>query len=193
MPAPVKMPALTVSGRLLVRRPTPDDLDDVFRIHGDRRTNEHNPAGPDRDCAASGKRLAEWLEHWSRYGFGYWTVEAVDPESAGGGGTVIGFAGVRNETWLGRPVLNLYYRLSPEHWGRGYATELAQHAVAWAASAYPDLPVVARTRSENIGSQRTAEAAGLRRRPELEVADRGGPVVVLVTRWPAPPATPTPP
>lgn len=39
----------TAGGRLLVRRPTRDDLDDVFRIHGDPRTNVHNPTGPGRD------------------------------------------------------------------------------------------------------------------------------------------------
>jgi hypothetical protein len=46
----------TAGGRLLLRRPTPDDLDDVFRIHGDELTNAHNPAGPD-DRDASRQRL----------------------------------------------------------------------------------------------------------------------------------------
>ena len=40
-----------------VRSPRPDDLDDVFRIHGDPRTNVHNPAGPDADLGASRARL----------------------------------------------------------------------------------------------------------------------------------------
>jgi [ribosomal protein S5]-alanine N-acetyltransferase len=179
-----EQPQLTDTGRLLLRRPTPEDLDDLFRIHGDERTNEHNPAGPDRDRAASRERLAEWLDHWRRHGFGYWTVETV--ETSGNevrGGTVVGFAGLRHETWLGRPVLNLYYRLAREHWGRGYASELARHAVRWAASNRPDVPVLARTRPENIGSQRTAEAAGLQRRPDLEVDDNAGHIVVLVTPW----------
>lgn len=78
----------------------------MFRIHGDPRTNVHNPAGPDSDRASSRIRLDEWLEHWDRYGFGYWVVEATasthDPRRV-----VVGFSGVRNEVWLQQPVLNL--------------------------------------------------------------------------------------
>ena len=81
-----------------LRPPGADDLDDVFRIHGDPRTNRHNPAGPDPDLAASRARLAEWLEHWQRYGFGYWAVEDDD-------GAVIGFSGVRHEGHRGQPGL----------------------------------------------------------------------------------------
>ena len=144
-----------------LRRPVPDDLDDVFRIHGDPRTNRHNPAGPDRDLGASRARLGEWLEHWDRHGFGYWVVEDDD-------GAVVGFSGVRTAEWQGRPVLNLYYRFAPEVWGRGVASSVAAHAVRWAAEHHPDRPVLAYTTEDNVGSQRTAAAAGLVRRPDLE-------------------------
>ena len=144
-----------------LRPPTADDLDDVFRIHGDPRTNRHNPAGPDRDLDASRERLGQWLAHWQAHGFGYWVVE--DDE-----GSVIGFSGDRHETWQGRPVLNLYYRFAPEVWGRGIASAVARHVVRWAAEQHPDLPVVARTTEDNEGSQRTARAAGLVRRRDLE-------------------------
>ena len=144
-----------------LRPPVADDLDDVFRIHGDPRTNRHNPAGPDRDIGTSRVRLGEWLAHWDRHGFGYWVVEDDD-------GAVIGFSGVRHQTWQGRPVLNLYYRFAPEVWGRGLASSVAAHAVRWAAEHRPDLPVIAYTTEDNVGSQRTAAAAGLIRRRDLE-------------------------
>ena len=144
-----------------VRRPRLDDLDDVVRIHGDPRTNVHNPAGPDADLGASRARLDGWLAHWHEHGFGYWAVEADD-------GRVIGFSGVRTETWLGRPVLNLYYRFAPEVWGRGIASAVAAHAITWARAHQPDRPVLAYTTEDNVGSQRTALAAGLVRRPDLE-------------------------
>ena len=144
-----------------VRRPTRDDVDDLFRIQGDPRTHRYNPAGPDADRDVSRARLDEWLAHWDEHGFGYWAVESDD-------GRVIGFAGVRTETWLGRPVLNLYYRLAPEVWGRGIASAVAAHAVAWARAHRPDRPVLAYTTEDNVGSQRTALAAGLVRRRDLE-------------------------
>ncbi len=39
---------VTVPGRLRLRRATPHDLEVVYAIHSDPRTNIHNPAGPDR-------------------------------------------------------------------------------------------------------------------------------------------------
>jgi [ribosomal protein S5]-alanine N-acetyltransferase len=169
-----------------VRRPGPDDLDDVFRIHGDPRTNRHNPAGPDADVAASRARLDGWLAHWDEHGFGYWTVESAD-------GAVIGFAGVRRETWRGEPVLNLYYRFAPEVWGRGIASAVAAHAVRGAREHQPERPVLAYTTEDNEASQRTALAAGLVRRPDLEFELDGLWAVVLSepeNRSPSPPGTP---
>ncbi len=47
----------TAIGPLLLRRPVTDDLPAVWAVHGDPRTNRHNPAGPDADVAASRDRL----------------------------------------------------------------------------------------------------------------------------------------
>ena len=166
-----------------LRPPRAADLDAVFRIHGDPRTNRHNPAGPDPDLAASRQRLGEWLDHWDRHGFGYWAIESDD-------GGVIGFCGVRHETWRGRPVLNLYYRFAPEVWGRGLASATAAHAVRWAAEHHPDRPVIAYTTEDNVGSQRTAQAAGLVRRPDLEYELDGRWAVVFSARDNRSPADP---
>jgi RimJ/RimL family protein N-acetyltransferase len=164
-------------GGLVVRPPAATDLGEVFRVHGDPRTNVHNPAGPDRDLAASAARLQGWLDHWRRHGFGYWVVERA--------GAVVGFGGVQRSTWLERPVLDLYYRVDADHWGRGYATEVARRALAWARRAEPATPVVAYTTEDDAGSQRTAIAAGLVRRPDLEHELDGLHAVVLADRWPA--------
>ena len=170
----------TPGGRLLVRRPTRDDLDDVFRIHGDPRTNVHNLAGPGRDFGPCRKLLDTWLAHWDTYGFGYWVVEIADTTRIDHRvGAVVGFSGVRHGVWLGRPVLNLYYRFALEAWGHGYASEVARYAVQWATTNHPDLPVLARTRPGNIASRRVAEAVGLVRQPDLEADDGHGPLVVF--------------
>jgi ribosomal-protein-alanine N-acetyltransferase len=155
---------------LVFRRPSSVDLCHVFSVHADPRTNVFNPAGPD-DEEASRARLAEWRDHWQRYGFGY---EVIEDRT----GAVLGMAGVRHERWLQLPVLNLYYRLTPEAWGRGIATAAGQRALETAARMAPDLPVLARTRRRNLPSQRTAAKIGLQRRSDLEVDDENGPVIV---------------
>ena len=134
--------------------------------------------------AASAARLEEWLDHWDQHGFEYWVVEASDSGQVGDGAQVLGFTGVQTADWLERPVLNLYYRYAAERWGRGYATEGARHAVCWAQVHHPTRPVLAYTTLDNVGSQRTAVAAGLVRRPELEFELRGHRAVVFVSHWP---------
>nr|WP_282568723.1 GNAT family N-acetyltransferase [Arthrobacter sp. Helios] len=117
--------------------------------------------------ASSARTFHEIRQHWYRHGFGVWTV--VDPDDPQ---TLIGFTGVSHRIIRGRPALNLYYRYSPEYWGQGLATEGALEAVRLSEELLPGLPVVAYTSVDNLGSQRTALAAGLERREDLDV-DRG--------------------
>lgn len=174
-------PELVITARLRLCRPVPADLADVFRVHGDPETQRYNPDGPDRDLAASRARLEQWLEHWAEHGFGYWVVRAASEGTvpAAADGTVLGFGGVRLEEWDGEPVLNLYYRLAPTAWGRGIATELARAAVALGRQLRPELPVQAYAPSDNIPSQRTALAAGLHPRPDLDRPREGFQAVVF--------------
>jgi [ribosomal protein S5]-alanine N-acetyltransferase len=153
----------TVStARLILRRPRPDDLDAVFRIHGDPRTNVHNPDGPQRDLHEAEQLLALFLDHWVEQGFGYWAVED-------GNGRVIGFGGLmRLRRSDGERVLNLYYRFEPDAWGHGYATEVALASIELARTLGGREPVIAKTRPTNEAAQRVALRAGLERRPELD-------------------------
>jgi ribosomal-protein-alanine N-acetyltransferase len=151
--------------RLLLRRPVHLDLDELHRIHSDSRTWEHKPEGRN-GRAHSGRRLAHWLAHWESRGYGYWTVELH--------GRIVGFGGLMLlPRWRGRrgDALNLYYRLDPPAWGRGYASELALVAVELAGRELPELPVVARIRDGNERSVRVAERIGLLRRPDLDDAE----------------------
>jgi ribosomal-protein-alanine N-acetyltransferase len=150
--------------RLILRRLRVDDGPAVFAIHGDPATNLHNPDGPHRGLATSEKMLRSYLDHWETFGFGIWAVTLSSDEH------VIGFGGIEHLLWRQRDILNLYYRLSPGAWGNGYAAEMARTAVALAQEHLPQLPIVARTRAGNIASIRTAERAGLLRRPDLDLS-----------------------
>lgn len=164
-PAPTALAAvfdLVRTERLVLRRPAIEDAAAMFAIHSDPETNRFNPYGPDPDPATSEEVLRQWLRQWADDGFGYWAVTL--PE----GGEVIGFGGVRRITWQDRDILNLYYRFTPGSWGHGYAAETARTAVVLARTHLPALPVVARVRAVNVPSVRTAERAGLMRRPEFD-------------------------
>ncbi|HLJ80275.1 MAG TPA: GNAT family N-acetyltransferase [Ktedonobacterales bacterium] len=167
-PLPTELAAvfsLVRTERLVLRQPTSDDGAAMFAIHGDPQTNQYNPAGPDPDLATSEEALHEWLRQWDEEGFGYWAVTLPMD------GAVIGFGGVRSIRWRDRDILNLYYRFTPSAWGHGYATETARAAVELAWTHIPALPIVARVRAVNVPSVRTAERAGLLRRPDLDTQE----------------------
>jgi ribosomal-protein-alanine N-acetyltransferase len=164
--------------RLSLDRPQSSDLDVMWRIHSDPRTNVHNPAGPLPDRKSAERRLDEWMKHWREHGFGYWSVRHE--------GRIIGFAGLRTSAWNGRSSLNLYYRFDPEAWGHGYAAEAATAAVDIWRSTLAKRPLIAYTKSANVGSQKTALAAGLERRPDLDqfTTDPEGADIVFALGWP---------
>ena len=152
------------TSRLLLRRVVPDDLAAAIAIMGDPRTNVHNPSGPQTPAQVT-VQLAEWQEHWARDGIGYWTVELLSQ------GEIIGFGGLRTHVLDGEPTLNLFYRFTPEHWGQGYAQEMARAALDWADRSRPGRPVVIITDLDNTPSQRVAEKLGFAHVGESRAAD----------------------
>ena len=140
----------TTTGRLVLRRPRPDDDDFVVALHGDPRLYAHAPHAQRSDAANA--EFAEAVRgHWDEHGFGYWLVEER------GTGERIGMAGVRRV----EDHLNLYYRFVLEAHGHGHAREAAREAVALATEWLPDLPVRAVVRPDHVASLRVAEVAGL--------------------------------
>ncbi|GCE21825.1 GNAT family N-acetyltransferase [Dictyobacter kobayashii] len=161
------------TGRLVLRRLKESDGPVLFAVDGDPATHRYTPGGPAPDLASCEQRLRGWLAHWKEEGYGYWAVVLPQTEQ------VLGFGGVVHRAWNDRDVLNLYYRCTPSAWGHGYATELAQTAVALAQEYLPPWPVIALTRPGNIASMRTAERAGLLRRPDLDTE-----YIVFALNWP---------
>lgn len=148
--------AHTHTDRLCLRRPTPDDADAVAQIQGDPATNAFNPSGP-ATAKQSAAMLTSWITDWDRDGIGYWMMseQCGDP--------VLGVAGVRRtgDIEAGHATYNLYYRLRPTAWGKGYAREAGAAAIE-AAAAHDETPIVlAVIRENNVPSARVAASLGL--------------------------------
>lgn len=150
------------TARLLLRAAEPGDGDASFAIHGDPEINRFNPSGATASREAATAQLQGWVLEWRVHGFGFWAVRQAGAE------TVIGFGGLTRRMFRGTPVLNTYYRFAPSAWGQGYATEMAQAALALAGRWLPELPVIVRTRPGNLAAQRVAGKLGLVRAPELD-------------------------
>ena len=157
---------------LTFRRITADDLAVAHALHADPATNLHNPYGADPDLATTREHLDGWVRHWREHGFGY---ELIDD-----GTGIVGICGVRRDVWQGLHVLNLYWRLVPEVWGRGYATTAGAHALEMAIAARHREPVVARLVDGNAASARIAEKLGMVRAPGLDATVDGADWVIYL-------------
>ena len=145
--------------RLLLRPWRDDDLAPHAAMNADPRVMEHFPATLTR--AESDARVARLREAFDRHGFGMWAVEA--PGVAG----FIGSVGILHVSFDAHftPAVEIGWRLFPEHWGRGYATEAAAAALTFGFDAQALPEIVAFTVPANLPSRRVMERLGMTRSP----------------------------
>lgn len=147
----------TLTDRLDLRRPTDADFAAIHEIHADPRVWRHYPSLRHGDSAPTERMFARWGSAWDEAGLGSWVVRLRSTgEVIGAGGCTLlaGEPGAR--------VWNLGYRISADHHGHGYATELARAALATARAASPETPVIAYLVEYNRASAAVAEKVGLR-------------------------------
>lgn len=137
--------------RLLLTRIERSDLEDFLRMRNDPRVMQVlGGTGPEQ----AGTLVYKLVEHWQRHGYGWWT--AREPRS----GRFLGCGGLRSAMVDGVRETELAYGLMPEHWGRGYATELARVAVAQGFVRLGVRDIVSFALPANHASRRVLEKAG---------------------------------
>lgn len=137
--------------RLVLSRPTADDLEDVFRLYCDVRVWEHLPSGRHTHTGTTAAMLAHVDEGWEVMGLGSWVARDRD-------GTLVGTGGCDLRLGL---AWNLGYRLARASWGQGFAQEIIRAALPAAQRVRADLPVTAYLLGHNVKSKAAAERAGL--------------------------------
>jgi RimJ/RimL family protein N-acetyltransferase len=141
--------------RLLLERHTLADaaeLSELLRDPRVARTLSPNGLPPgEREVISA---LRSKVEHWDRYGFGFWMIrDRVTGEMVGRGGLQHTFVGGADEVEVGWAII-------PKRWGQGLATELAMAAVGVARDQLRLASIVAFTLPQNVASRRVMEKAG---------------------------------
>lgn len=145
--------------RLLLRPWRDSDRAPFAALNSDPKVMEHFPSVSTREESDA---FAEAIvARMTAQGFGLWAVEVP------GAADFIGFIGLNPaDAVLGRPVLEIGWRLAAEHWGHGYATEGARASLAHAFDALGRDEVVSFTTTGNRRSRHVMEKLGMTRRPE---------------------------
>jgi RimJ/RimL family protein N-acetyltransferase len=183
----VDVSRLEVGDGLVLRAPREDDLPGVLAVHGDPRVYRHDPHETQTSLEDAATFVAPFLAHWARHGFGYWIVlvpAAWWPEGVPGSGPEdgarvhAGIGGIQHYVMAGEPVLNVYFRLSPEVHGRGIAGLIVRTAQAVAPRLAPGTDLVVRTRPANAAARRVAEREGF-----VDLGPEPGSTDMQVLRW----------
>ena len=147
------MDPLIDTGRLVLRRFVPDDLDAFYELGSRPEIIRYAQSAPiaSREVALEFMRTAPFHDY-ATYGYGRFAC-VWKPT-----GAVIGFSGIKfvpeiNDNELG-------YRFLPEYWGRGLATEAGRASIDFARSALGLKRLVALVHPENAASARVLGKLG---------------------------------
>jgi RimJ/RimL family protein N-acetyltransferase len=141
--------------RLLLRRWRPSDREPFAAMNADPRVMEHFLAPLSREESdAAAARIAR---HFDDHGFGLWSVEVP------GVVRFAGFVGLSVPAFAApfMPCVEVGWRLMPDCWGRGYATEGARAALAFGFDTLGLAEIVSFTTATNTRSRRVMERLGL--------------------------------
>jgi RimJ/RimL family protein N-acetyltransferase len=138
-----------------------EDFEQYAAITADAEVMRYLGEGKPLSRGDAWRQMAFHVGHWHLRGYGMWAVEEAAT------GRLAGRIGFLNpEGW---PGFELGWTLGREFWGRGYATEGARRALAFAFEELGRDHVISLIRPDNRPSIRVAERLGERLERTTEV------------------------
>ena len=141
--------------RLLLRQWTEDDFLPFSEMCSDKEVMEYFPKLQTKD--ESYKMGEKILALINERGWGFWAVEIPNQYK------FIGFVGLHSPTdkMPFSPCIEIGWRLSKQHWGKGYATEAAKEALKFAFTQLNLNEVVSFTTLANERSKSVMQNIGM--------------------------------
>ncbi|HET6506755.1 MAG TPA: GNAT family N-acetyltransferase [Baekduia sp.] len=157
------MTAERVTDRLVLRRWRVGDAARFAAINADPEVMRHIGRGHVLGRGLSDDLIARFEQEWRERGYGPWAVAPRSDDAA-----LLGFCGLTVPMFLPEvlPAVEVGWRFARDAWGRGYATEAARAALAFAFEEHGMREVIAIVDPENARSLRVAEKLGMTPRPD---------------------------
>lgn len=159
--------------RLLLRPWSPTDIEDLVAVFAEPEVWRY-PFGRGLPRGESEQFLDRQVEHWKVNGFGTWA--AVLSHSA----RLIGYIGLSIPSWLPQvlPAVEVGWRLHPDYWGRGLATEGGRASLRHGFEALELDRIISIFTPDNAASGRVMEKLGMRDYLTTTDEIRGVPLLV---------------
>ena len=161
------MDCIIETERLILRRFTPDDAADNYRIYTDPENMKFMGRRPDSVEFERYHIRRHIANYYDRHGFGLWA--AVLKED----GRLVGRCGLLYQQIEGTQEVEVTYLIDRHHWGKGLATEAAREAVRLGFEEYKFPRVVAVINPRNTASVRVAEKLGMKYERDVSFQDFG--------------------
>jgi RimJ/RimL family protein N-acetyltransferase len=157
--------------RLWLRGWRPEDRDPFAALNVDPKVVEFLPGTLSRDASDA---LVDRIEsEWDEHGYGLWAVEIP------GVAPFVGFVGLSTAAFDAAftPAVEVGWRLAPDAWGHGYATEAGRASLAHGFETIGVDEIVSFTARGNTRSRRVMERLAMHHDPgddfEHPRVDRG--------------------
>lgn len=159
--------------RLRLRQWMPTDLDDLARIFAEPKVWWF-PFGRGLDRAETERFLRRERRRWDELGLGTWAAEMRTT------GELVGYVGLGVPDWLPEvmPALDVGWRLHPDHWGHGLASEGGRQAVRHGFEVVGADRLLCLHDTRNASSAKVADKLGFRPMRETVGPGFGEPLTV---------------
>lgn len=142
------------TARLILREFQPEDIRELAPILADPRVMKFSPSGVN-SIEQVEERIEGFINCYREFGFGKWAVILQE------NGKLIGYCGIAVDWIDNKEEKELGYRLDPNYWGMGLATEAALAAIKLGFEQFNLLYILGIVERENVASVRVLEKVGM--------------------------------
>ena len=144
---------LIETDRLILRKITLDDKEELFKLHANELVQKYTGEPVVKSLSEMEAAIKERIVNYDRYGYGRWATILKDEMQ------FVGWAGLAYLPEFDE--IDLGYRFLPDNWGKGIATEACRAILSYGFEELKLGKIIAIAMKENKGSIRVMEKAGM--------------------------------
>ena len=149
------MEVITTTNRLIVAKLDSCDTDLLYQLTSNHQVMEYFPKVLNYEETV--KMINKILAQYDQYGYCFWKLIL-------GNDKFIGIAGLLHQEIEGNIETELSYRIVPDFWNQGYATEAVQACKEYAETVLNKQRLISIIHPENIASKCVAKKLGAQKK-----------------------------